>query len=85
MTVSALHFYERRGLIQSVRTTGNQRRYDREAPRRVALIQVAQGLGIPLAEVNGDHLAAAGSGQILLRAQTAKRERRPQRKKNVLF
>jgi len=51
VSVSALHFYERKGLIQSVRTTGNQRRYDREVLRRVALIQVAQELGIPLAEV----------------------------------
>ena len=51
VAVSALHFYERKGLIQSVRTSGNQRRYDRDVLRRVALIQVAQELGISLAEV----------------------------------
>ncbi|PSD23314.1 redox-sensitive transcriptional activator SoxR, partial [Stenotrophomonas maltophilia] len=27
MAVSALHFYERKGLISSLRTSGNQRRY----------------------------------------------------------
>lgn len=51
LAVSAIHFYERRGLIRSLRTAGNQRRYDRSVLRRLALIQVAQELGIPLAEV----------------------------------
>ena len=52
VAVSALHFYERKGLIHSARTRGNQRRYDRDVLRRVALIQIAQELGIPLAEVS---------------------------------
>ncbi|HZZ49511.1 MAG TPA: redox-sensitive transcriptional activator SoxR [Pseudonocardia sp.] len=51
VAVSALHFYEREGLIQSRRTTGNQRRYRREALRRVALIKIAQRVGVPLAQV----------------------------------
>jgi len=51
LTVSALHFYERKGLIRSFRTTGNQRRYDRDVLRRLALIQVAQELGISLAAI----------------------------------
>jgi MerR family redox-sensitive transcriptional activator SoxR len=51
VAVSALHFYERRGLISSRRTSGNQRRYKREALRRVALIRIAQRVGIPLADV----------------------------------
>ncbi|ONI88606.1 redox-sensitive transcriptional activator SoxR [Actinosynnema sp. ALI-1.44] len=49
--VSALHFYERQHLITSRRTPGNQRRYPREALRRVAFIQIAQRVGIPLAEI----------------------------------
>ncbi|NDL57975.1 redox-sensitive transcriptional activator SoxR [Phytoactinopolyspora mesophila] len=49
--VSALHFYERKGLITSRRTTGNQRRYARSTLRRVALIRIAQRVGIPLAEI----------------------------------
>ncbi|HVX42658.1 MAG TPA: redox-sensitive transcriptional activator SoxR [Mycobacteriales bacterium] len=51
VAVSALHFYEREGLITSRRTAGNQRRYKRETLRRVALIRIAQRVGIPLAQV----------------------------------
>jgi MerR family redox-sensitive transcriptional activator SoxR len=51
VAVSALHFYERQGLISSRRTSGNQRRYKRDALRRVALIRIAQRVGIPLADV----------------------------------
>lgn len=51
VAVSALHFYEREGLIHSRRTSGNQRRYTRETLRRVAFIRMSQRLGIPLARV----------------------------------
>ena len=51
VAVSALHFYEAKGLIVSQRTEGNQRRYPREVLRRVAVIKAAQRVGIPLAEI----------------------------------
>ncbi|MEC3979357.1 redox-sensitive transcriptional activator SoxR [Amycolatopsis sp. H20-H5] len=51
VAVSALHFYERQKLITSTRTAGNQRRYRRDTLRRVALIRIAQRVGIPLAQV----------------------------------
>jgi MerR family redox-sensitive transcriptional activator SoxR len=51
VAVSALHFYERQGLITSRRTSGNQRRYARDTLRRVAFIRMSQRLGIPLARV----------------------------------
>jgi MerR family transcriptional regulator, redox-sensitive transcriptional activator SoxR len=51
VSVSALHFYERQRLISSRRTSGNQRRYRRDTLRRVALIRIAQRVGIPLARV----------------------------------
>jgi MerR family transcriptional regulator, redox-sensitive transcriptional activator SoxR len=51
VAVSALHFYERKGLISSMRSAGNQRRYERAVLRRVAIIRVATELGIPLAQV----------------------------------
>lgn len=51
VAVSALHFYEKQGLISSRRTSGNQRRYRRDVLRRVALIRIAQRVGISLAEV----------------------------------
>ncbi|GAA3070707.1 MerR family redox-sensitive transcriptional activator SoxR [Streptomyces olivoverticillatus] len=49
--VSALHFYEAKGLISSRRTSGNQRRYGRDALRRVAFIRASQRVGIPLATI----------------------------------
>ena len=51
VAVSALHFYERQGLITSSRTSGNQRRYTRDTLRRVAFIKMSQRLGIPLARI----------------------------------
>lgn len=51
VAVSALHFYEAKGLIQSWRNRGNQRRYPREVLRRVSIIKVAQRLGLPLASI----------------------------------
>jgi MerR family transcriptional regulator, redox-sensitive transcriptional activator SoxR len=51
VAVSAIHFYETKGLITSWRNTGNQRRYPREVLRRVAIIKVAQRLGLPLTSI----------------------------------
>jgi MerR family transcriptional regulator, redox-sensitive transcriptional activator SoxR len=51
VAVSAVHFYEAKGLITSWRNSGNQRRYPREVLRRVSIIKVAQRLGIPLAAI----------------------------------
>lgn len=51
VAVSAVHFYERKGLIAGWRSGGNQRRYERSALRRIAIVKVAQQLGIPLAEI----------------------------------
>jgi MerR family redox-sensitive transcriptional activator SoxR len=51
VAVSALHFYEAQGLISSHRTAGNQRRYQREALRRVAFIRASQRVGMPLARI----------------------------------
>jgi len=51
LAVSALHFYEAKGLIGSVRSAGNQRRYPRSVLRRVAVIKVAQRMGVPLSDI----------------------------------
>jgi MerR family transcriptional regulator, redox-sensitive transcriptional activator SoxR len=48
---SALRFYERRGLIASTRTDGNQRRYDRAVLRRIAFVQAGRAAGISLVEI----------------------------------
>jgi MerR family transcriptional regulator, redox-sensitive transcriptional activator SoxR len=51
VAVSALRFYEARGLIASRRTAGNQRRYPRHMLRRVAFIRASQRVGLPLATI----------------------------------
>ena len=53
LAVSALRFYEANGLISSTRTEGGQRRYQRDVLRRLAVIQAAQQVGFPLAEIAG--------------------------------
>src|ERR1700733_1295056 len=63
VAISALHFYERQGLITSRRTPGNQRRYSRDTLRRVAFIKMSQRLGIPLARVR-DALATLPAGRL---------------------
>ncbi|KPF45708.1 redox-sensitive transcriptional activator SoxR [Rhizobium sp. G187] len=52
VAVSALHYYEREGLIHSLRSGGNQRRFPRGVLRRVAVIKVAQSLGLSLADIS---------------------------------
>lgn len=51
VATSAIRFYESRGLISSVRTTGNQRRYEQSTLRRVAFIRTAQRIGLSLDEI----------------------------------
>ena len=48
---SAIRFYERRGLIASQRTEGNQRRYRRDVLRRIAFVRIAQRVGLSLEEI----------------------------------
>ena len=62
VAVSALHFYEREGLIDSRRTAGNQRRYARATLRRVAFIRTSQRVGVPLAQIR-EALSTLPSGR----------------------
>ncbi len=71
VAVSALHFYERKGLIRSLRNAGNQRRFPREVLRRLAVIRVAQRVGMPL-EAVGVALAELPEGRTPTRAEWAR-------------
>lgn len=62
--MSALHFYESKGLITSIRNSGNQRRYKRDVLRYVAIIKIAQRIGIPLATI-GDAFGILPEGHTL--------------------
>lgn len=52
VATSALRYYEDRGLITSMRTDGNQRRYRRPVIRTVSIIRAAQEVGLTLAEIS---------------------------------
>lgn len=52
LSVSALRFYEERGLIDSTRSPSGQRRYRRDMLRRLAFIQVAQRVGLTLDQIS---------------------------------
>ena len=56
VAVSALRFYEERGLLQSVRSDNNRRQYLRSDLRRVSFILIAQRIGLSLDEIE-EHLA----------------------------
>lgn len=51
VAISTLHYYEAQGLLASERSIGNQRRYARGILRRIAVIRVAQSLGVSLADI----------------------------------
>lgn len=51
IATSAVRFYEKQGLLISVRTAGNQRRYPRYTLRRLSIVLAARRFGIPLEEV----------------------------------
>jgi MerR family redox-sensitive transcriptional activator SoxR len=62
VAISTLHFYESKGLISSQRSAGNQRRYGRDTLRKVAVIRIAQRVGIPLQDI-GSALASLPDGR----------------------
>jgi MerR family redox-sensitive transcriptional activator SoxR len=75
VAVSTLHFYETKGLIASRRSEGNQRRYPREVLRRIAVIRIAQRVGIPLEEI-GATLASLPEGRTPTRSDWARLSKR---------
>jgi MerR family redox-sensitive transcriptional activator SoxR len=54
MSVSAIRFYETRGLVKAIRTTGNQRRFMRSDIRRLSFALIAQRLGLTLTEIEAE-------------------------------
>jgi len=51
LSVSAIRFYEQRGLVRAIRTAGNQRRFPRSDIRRLSFALIAQKLGLTLSEI----------------------------------
>jgi MerR family redox-sensitive transcriptional activator SoxR len=74
VATSALRYYETQGLIHSVRSAGNQRRYPRPTLRRVAFIRSAQRVGLSLEEV-AEALATLPEGRTPTKADWARLSR----------
>ena len=53
LSVSAIRYYEEKGLVEALRTGGNQRRFLRADIRRLSFILIAQRLGLSLGEIEG--------------------------------
>lgn len=51
LSVPTIRFYEERGLVEPLRTGGNQRRYLRAHIRRLSFVLIAQKLGLSLGEI----------------------------------
>ena len=51
LSVPTVRYYEQRGLIDSVRTGGNQRRFSRHVLRRLAIVAAGQRVGISLERI----------------------------------
>lgn len=51
LSVSAIRFYESRGLIAPLRNAGRQRRFPRSDIRRLSFVQIAQQLGFTIEEI----------------------------------
>ncbi|HEX8302177.1 redox-sensitive transcriptional activator SoxR [Sphingomonas sp.] len=51
LTVSAVRFYESKGLVHPIRTGGNQRRFLRADIRRISFALIAQQLGFTLPQI----------------------------------
>ncbi|MBM9462336.1 MerR family transcriptional regulator [Aeromicrobium sp. YIM 150415] len=50
---SAVRFYEKHGVINAVRTSGNQRRFDESAACRIQVAKLAQRVGLTVREIAG--------------------------------
>ena len=62
LSVSAIRFYEAKGLLQSFRTGGGQRRFLRSDIRRLSFALIAQQLGLSIEKI-GVELAKLPQGR----------------------
>jgi MerR family transcriptional regulator, redox-sensitive transcriptional activator SoxR len=62
LSVSAIRFYEAKGLIEPFRSSGGQRRFMRSDIRRLSFIRIAQALGLSIEGI-GQELAKLPHGR----------------------
>ncbi len=51
LSVSAIRFYETKGLVAPMRNAGGQRRFHRSDIRRLSFVMIAQQLGLPIRDI----------------------------------
>ncbi|MEO0914029.1 MAG: redox-sensitive transcriptional activator SoxR, partial [Pseudomonadota bacterium] len=71
LSVSAIRFYETKGLVAPLRNTGGHRRYDRADIRKLSFVRITQELGFPLAEIAA-HMAHLPQGRAPTKADWAR-------------
>ena len=71
LSVSAIRFYEERGLVASVRNAGGQRRFARSDIRRLSIVMIAQNMGFSLNRIK-EALAVLPSHRAPNKAEWAK-------------
>lgn len=54
LSVSAIRYYERQGLIRPERNTGGQRRFRRADIRRLSFVMIAQQFGFSIAQIRAE-------------------------------
>jgi MerR family redox-sensitive transcriptional activator SoxR len=54
LSVSAIRFYEARGLVHPIRNSGGQRRFPRSDIRRLSFVVIAQMLGLSIHEIEAE-------------------------------
>lgn len=62
LSVSAIRFYEEKGLVHPIRSGGGQRRFPRSDIRRLSFVLIAQQLGLSIGEI-ADQLAKLPDGR----------------------
>ena len=71
LSVSAIRFYEKKGLISPDRNAGNQRRYEGSDIRRLSFILIAQQIGLSIEEIK-QTMAALPEGRTPTKADWTK-------------
>lgn len=75
LSVSAIRFYEKKGLISPDRNAGNQRRYEGSDIRRLSFILIAQQIGLSIDQIK-DTMADLPNGRTPTKADWSKISKR---------
>ena len=75
LSVSAIRFYEKKGLITPDRNAGNQRRYEGSDIRRLSFVLIAQQIGLSIEQIK-NVMASLPAGRTPTKADWTKIRRR---------